>query len=102
MAISIGAGIAEEIAYRYFGINTIFLLTGSLEISLLITTIFFSLSHIITKDSKGWFGPVNINYALIAGFGYGLLAIKFGIIVAIVMHTIHDIISFLTSREKPA
>lgn len=94
---AIRSGIGEEFTDRFLLINTIFLISNSLELSLVLSIIFFSLSHIFVKNEGKWFGPVAINYTLIAGIGYGIIAIKFGLIVSIIAHIFNNIFSNILS-----
>lgn len=92
------APIYEEFAFRFIAINTIFLLTNSIEISLLFSAIAFSIIHLLNKYEDGWGGPVTICTTLIGGIAWGIIAINFGLILAIAVHMVHNIISKLVGK----
>jgi hypothetical protein len=82
-------GTFEEFAFRYLAINTIFLLTNSIEIALLFSTIAFSLIH-LPNMGEGWNGPFVICSTLISGLIYGIIAIKYGLVFSILAHVLYN------------
>jgi hypothetical protein len=87
------APIYEELAFRYFAINTIFLLTGSIEMAVFFQAIGFSLIHLPNKDKNGWAGPVSLNFTLVGGLITGIIAVQAGLLIAILSHMIINIIN---------
>jgi hypothetical protein len=90
--------IYEEFAFRFLAINTIYLLTNSIEISLLFSAIAFSLIHLPNKYEDGWAGPVVICTTFIGGIAWGIIAITYGLIFSIAVHMIHNLISKLVGK----
>jgi hypothetical protein len=88
---SVPVPIFEELAFRLLAINTIFLITKSIEISLILSTIAFSLIHLPNKSGDRWGGPVKINATLVMGFFWGIIAIKYGLIFSTIAHIIQNI-----------
>jgi membrane protease YdiL (CAAX protease family) len=89
------APIWEDFVYRFMAINTIYLLTNSIEISLIFSAIAFSLIHLPNKAGDGWGGPVAINGTLIMGVAWGIIAIKYGLIFSIAVHMLQNTIATL-------
>ncbi len=86
--------IFEELAFRFIGINTVYMLTNSIEISIIFTAIGFSLIHLPNKSGDKWGGPVKINASLLMGFVLGIIAVKYGLIFAIGLHMINNFLAF--------
>ena len=57
---SVPVPIFEELAFRLLCLNTIFLITNSLIISLVLSSIAFSLIHLPNKSGDKWGGPVKL------------------------------------------
>jgi hypothetical protein len=79
-------GIFEEISYRFFLINSLFLVTQSMEISIFISILIFSLGHIFQGRLKNWSGLFALNHTLIAGVIFAVIAIQYGLIFSILVH----------------
>lgn len=84
----------EELAFRYIGINTVYLLTNSIEISIVFTAIGFSLIHLPNRSGDRWGGPVKLNATLFMGFATGIVAVKYGLIFAILIHAINNFLAY--------
>ncbi|MAG73467.1 hypothetical protein CL620_04070, partial [archaeon] len=81
----------EEIAFRYFAINTLFLLTNSVEIALFFSSIAFALIHLPNKDGDKWIGPISLNLTFLSGLVFGIIAIQYGLIFAILVHSVANV-----------
>ena len=86
--------IFEELAFRLIGINTVYMLTNSIEISIIFTAIGFSLIHLPNRSGDKWGGPVKINATLLMGFASGIIAVKYGLIFTIAIHIINNFLAF--------
>lgn len=80
--------IVEEFAFRLLAINTIFMITNSIEIALVISTIGFTIIHLTVKSGDRWGGPVKLNATLVMGLFWAIIAIKYGLIFSIAAHII--------------
>jgi hypothetical protein len=87
--------IYEEFAFRFLAINTIYLLTQSILISLIFSAIAFTIIHLFNKSGDHWGGPIAINGTLIMGFVFGIIAIQYGLIFSIAAHIINNIFAIL-------
>lgn len=88
--VGVPVPIFEELAFRLLCLNTIYFMTQSIEISFILSTIAFSLIHLPNKSGDRWGGPVKINATLFMGFCWGIIAIKYGLIFAMLAHIIHN------------
>ena len=86
--------IHEEFFFRYLGINTIYVLTNSIEIAIIFSSIGFTLIHLPNKSGDKWGGPVKINATLFMGFALGIIAVKYGFIFAIAIHILNNLLAF--------
>jgi|TARA_B100000315_G_scaffold115519_1_gene106041 hypothetical protein len=94
-------GVFEEISYRFFLINSLFLVTESMEISIFISILIFSLGHIFQGRLKGGSGLFAINNTLIAGIIFAIIAIQYGLIFSILVHIVGNaILTFLGQSEE--
>ncbi|MBU0457671.1 MAG: CPBP family glutamic-type intramembrane protease [Nanoarchaeota archaeon] len=85
---SIPIPIFEELAFRVLCINTIYLLSQSIVISIILSSIAFAIIHLPNKSNDKWGGPVKINAVFISGFIWGIVAIQYGVIFSIIIHVI--------------
>lgn len=90
--LAIPTPIFEELAFRILCINTIYLLSQSIEISIILSSIAFALIHIPNKSNDKWGGPVKINAVLFNGFIWGIVAVQYGLIFAIIIHILLNLI----------
>ena len=88
---TIFAPIYEEFAFRLLAINTMFLITNSIEISLFISAIAFTLIHLPNMDRGKWVGPVWISSNFTLGMIMGIMAINYGLIFAIIFHSLSNL-----------
>tara|TARA_B100000315_G_scaffold251934_1_gene287679 strand:- start:403 stop:1116 length:714 start_codon:yes stop_codon:yes gene_type:complete len=91
-------GIFEEISYRFFLINSVFLVTKSMEMSIFISIIVFSLGHTFQGRLKNWTGLLAMNYTLIGGIIFAIIAIQYGLIFSILGHIAHNVIATLLGQ----
>ena len=89
------APIYEELAFRLLAINTIFLITKSIEISLFLSAIAFALIHLPNMDQGKWVGPSNLWANFKFGIFAGIIAINYGLIFAILFHAVGNLIGRL-------
>jgi hypothetical protein len=94
-------GIFEEISYRFFLINSLFMVTKSLEISIFVGILIFSLAHIFQQAMKGfsnWSGLFAINNTLLVGIIDTIVALQYGLIFSIIIHILHNAVAIMTSK----
>jgi len=85
----------EEFAFRFLAINTIYLITNSLIFSIIISAMAFSIIHLLNKSGDHWGGPISINGTLVMGFAWGIIALKFGLVFALIAHFINNLFAIL-------
>ncbi|MFH1770899.1 MAG: CPBP family glutamic-type intramembrane protease [archaeon] len=89
----------EELSYRFFLINSLFLVTNSLEVSIFVGILIFSLGHLfqqIKQGLSGWAGLFAINNTIIGGIIYVVVAVHYGLIFAVIIHLLNNVIALMT------
>lgn len=86
----------EELFHRYFLMGMLIAAGAGLAEALFLQAFVFSIHHLLQGigglgGGKGWSGPYAMNHTFFGGLAYGILAVKYGFIIAWVAHGISNV-----------
>lgn len=87
--MSLQSSIGEEVIYRLLMISLIFWLSGSMILSILISSLLWAIMHQVTGYDPRW---IRWAHLFIFGCFLGFLFVNYGIICVLTAHFIHNLV----------
>ncbi|MBR0614802.1 CPBP family glutamic-type intramembrane protease, partial [Bacillus safensis] len=87
--MSLQSSIGEEVIYRLLMISLIFWLSGSMILSILISSLLWAIMHQVTGYDPRW---IRWTHLFVFGCFLGFLFVNYGFICVLVAHFIHNLV----------
>jgi len=94
------APLVEELIFRFLLINSLTLNGVSLFNAIFWSAVIFGLIHINQVRMKKWWGGSAVNYAIAGGFIFGFVALYYGIIIGIIIHSLSNLINYIGTNNE--